>query len=233
MRAQHPAAPRNTAARPPALELDGRRPLSAATVQAVAALCDRAEDQVGGAMTVHVTGAPHDAWSSGLDVTLVTKWERALRRLERLPVVTVAVARGDCGGTALDAFLAADVRVAAPDTRLLVPRAATATWPGMAGYRLVQLAGAARARKAVLFGLPIGAAQALALGIVDEVAEDPSTAVAAAADLAGGLSGKEMAIRRQLMFDATTTSFEDALGAHLAACDRTLRQAAEDGTGTS
>jgi isomerase DpgB len=33
-----------------------------------------------------------------------------------------------------------------------------------------------------------------------------------------------MAIRRRLMLDAATAAFEDALGRHLAACDRALRQ---------
>lgn len=208
-----------------ALELDGGEPLSATTVKAVTGLCDRAEDQdAPGVAALHVSGAPTGDWTGGLDVTLVTKWERALRRLERLPTATAAAARGDCGGTALDAFLAADLRVAAPDTRLIVPRDATATWPGMAGYRLVQLAGGARVRKAVLFGRPIDAAEALSLGLVDELADDPEAAVAAAAGPLGALSGKEVAIRRQLLFDAATTSFEDALGAHLAACDRALRQ---------
>ncbi|MFE0178957.1 enoyl-CoA-hydratase DpgB [Streptomyces sp. NPDC059002] len=209
------------------LELDGSRPLSAAAVRTVAALCDRTEDRAGhGIVVVHVTGAPDREGTRGLDVSLVTKWERALRRLERLPAPTVAVARGDCGGTALDAFLTADLRVATPGTRLLVPRDTTATWPGMAAYRLVRLAGVARARRAVLFGRPIEAAEAHALGIVDDIAEDPAAAVAAAAALTGGLAGQEVAIRRQLVFDAATTSFEDALGAHLAACDRTLRQGA-------
>ncbi|WP_409234642.1 enoyl-CoA-hydratase DpgB [Streptomyces sp. PA5.6] len=212
-----------------ALELDGSKPMSATAVKAVSALCDRAEDAEGAGaerpvVAVHVTGAPDAGWAGSLDVMLVTKWERALRRLERLPVATVAVAHGDCGGTALEAFLAADVRVAAPDTRLLLPRDATATWPGMAGYRLVRLAGGARIRAALLFGRPIGAAEALALGIVDELTDDPAGAVATVAALVGDLSGKEIAIRRQLMFDAATTGFEDALGAHLAACDRALRQ---------
>ncbi|WAL99392.1 enoyl-CoA-hydratase DpgB [Streptomyces sp. Je 1-369] len=216
-----------------ALELDGSEPMSATAVKAVAALCDRTEDAArAGAdvpvVAVHVTGAPDHGWAGRLDVMLVTKWERALRRLERLPVATVAVARGDCGGTALEAFLAADVRVAAPDTRLLLPRDATATWPGMAGYRLVRLAGVARIRRAFLFGRPVEAAEARDLGVVDELTDDPAAAVAAVAELVGELSGKEIAIRRQLMFDAATTGFEDALGAHLAACDRALRQGAAE-----
>ncbi|MFF3641294.1 enoyl-CoA-hydratase DpgB [Streptomyces sp. NPDC002564] len=224
-----------------ALELDGTEPLSATAVKAVGGLCDRAEDRAGtrteggppgpagrSAVAFRVSGAPADGWSTGLDVMLVTKWERALRRLERLPLVTVAVARGDCGGTALETFLAADVRVAAPGTRLLLPRGATAPWPGMAAYRLVRLAGTARIRRAVLFGHPIEAAEALAFGVVDELTDDPAAVVAATAGLAGTVPGKEVAIRRQLMFDAATTGFEDALGAHLAACDRALRQGAEE-----
>ncbi|KOG89867.1 enoyl-CoA hydratase, partial [Streptomyces varsoviensis] len=43
-----------------------------------------------------------------------------------------------------------------------------------------------------------------------------------------GLSGKDLAIRRQLLLDARTTSFEDALGPHLAACDRLLRGTAQE-----
>ncbi|MEO3845525.1 MULTISPECIES: enoyl-CoA-hydratase DpgB [unclassified Streptomyces] len=206
------------------LRIDGAEPLTAGAVKELAAVCDEAEDGEGtGVVTVYVTGTPGPGWTRGVDVQLVSKWERALRRLERLPAATVAVARGDCGGTALDAFLAADIRVATPGTRLLVARDGEATWPGMAGYRLVQLAGAAGVRRAVLFGLPIDATEAQALGLVDDLAADPASGVAAAAGMASGLSGKEVAIRRQLLFDATTTSFEDALGRHLAACDRSLR----------
>ncbi|MFE7115564.1 enoyl-CoA-hydratase DpgB [Streptomyces sp. NPDC057654] len=211
------------------VEIDGAEPLSTASVKALAGLCDRAEDRGGsGVVIVQVTGAPAGDWSSGLDVMLVSKWERAVRRLERLPMATLALAHGECGGTALDAFLAADIRVAALDTRLLVHGDGSATWPGMAGFRLVQLAGAARTRRAVLFGLPIDAPEARTLGIVDGLVDDPEQAVAAAAGLVSGLSGKDLAIRRQLLLDARTTSFEDALGPHLAACDRVLRSAAQE-----
>ncbi|EXU62882.1 enoyl-CoA hydratase [Streptomyces sp. PRh5] len=207
--------------------VDGAEPPTAATVHAVQAVCDKAEDRPGrGVVAVQVGGAPAAGWTGDLDVMRVSKWERTLRRLERLPRATVAVATGDCGGAALDAFLVCDVRVVTPGTRLLVHGDATATWPGMAGYRLVQLAGPARVRRALLFGVPIEAPEALALGVADELADDPAGAVAAVAGLVSGLAGKEVAIRRQLLFDAATTSFEDALGPHLAACDRVLRRPA-------
>ncbi|MEU6066698.1 MULTISPECIES: enoyl-CoA-hydratase DpgB [Streptomyces] len=209
-----------------ALTIDGREPLSAAAVNALDEICDHAEDLPGsGTVALHVTGAPNPDWTGALTVGLVTKWERMVRRLERLPAVTVAVASGDCGGPALDVLLATDLRIATPDTRLLVPLDGDATWPGMAAHRLVQQAGAARVRRAVLFGTPIPAPEALALGLLDELADDPAGAAEATAELAAALSGKELAIRRRLLFDAVFTSFEDALGQHLAACDRALRRA--------
>ncbi|MFE2326945.1 enoyl-CoA-hydratase DpgB [Streptomyces sp. NPDC059385] len=211
------------------LTIDGTEPLTPASVREIDALCDRAEDEPGVALvTLRVTGAPGEGWADGLTTALVTKWERVLRRLERLPAATIAATSGDCGGTALDVFLTADIRFAAPDTRLRVPLHADAAWPGMTAYRLVQQAGAARVRRAVLLGLPIEASDALALGLVDDLAEDPSEAVAATAKQLAGLSGKELAIRRQLLFDATSTSFEDALGPRLAACDRALRQGRQE-----
>jgi isomerase DpgB len=207
------------------IQIDGRRPLSADSVAAIAAVCDSAEDLGGrGIVVVQVSGAPVGSWASDLDVALVSRWERGLRRLERLPAVTIAVATGDCGGLALDALLATDYRIAATSVRLLVPVEAGATWPGMALYRLCDQASAAAIRRAVLFGAPIDADDALALHLVDELADDPVSALAAAAGLAGAFSGSELAIRRQLMLDASAVSFEDALGRHLAACDRELRR---------
>lgn len=209
------------------LRIDGTRPVSAAAVAAVQAVCDRAEDDGRPVIVpVHVTGAPDGDWGRHLDVALVTKWERVLRRLERLATTTVAVATGDVGGPALDVLLSTDVRIASPDVRLLVGVHGEATWPGMAVHRLAQQAGAARVRRAVLFGAPIDADEAMALRLVDKIAEDTAAELTVTAAWAGRFTGSELAIRRQLLFDATTTSFEDALGAHLAACDRALRRTA-------
>jgi isomerase DpgB len=204
------------------LHVYGATPPSAALVADLERICDLAEDASGpGVLVLHVTSSPDDGWAHGLTIGLVTKWERTLRRLERLPVTTIAAASGDCGGTALDVFLTADVRVVAPGTRLLLPRTGDATWPGMAGYRLVQQAGLAGTRRAVLFGAPIPADEAVRLGLADRIGAGPD----ATTDLLGGADGREVAIRRQLMFEAATTSFEEALGSRLAACDRALRRA--------
>ncbi|MCS7477836.1 enoyl-CoA-hydratase DpgB [Umezawaea endophytica] len=209
------------------LRLDGTRPLSAALVEELNGLCDHVEDHRDpGPVTLHVTGAPPDGWAKDLTVGLVSKWERAVRRFERLGRLTVVVASGDCAGAALDLLLAADVRIVAPDTRLRLPWVGGGAWPGMTVHRLTQQAGSAGIRRAVLLGAPIEADRALALALVDAVSDDPESAVARLTEAAGALDGVELAIRRQLVFEAGSTTFEDALGAHLAAADRTLRREA-------
>lgn len=203
--------------------VDGRRLLTAGLVAALAAACDRAEasDDLD-TVVLQVSGAPAGPFADDVTIALVSKWERVLRRLERLPAATIAVASGDVGGTALEALLATDYHIATASARLLIPEQARATWPGMALYRLARQAGGGAVRRAVLFGVPIAAADAVAMHLIDELTTDPQAALAAA--LGRAVPGAELAIRRQLLLDALTVSFEDALGAHLAACDRVLRQ---------
>ncbi|MFF1838049.1 enoyl-CoA-hydratase DpgB [Streptomyces sp. NPDC058231] len=207
------------------LRIDGSRPLTAALVAETNALCARVEDgDASGVAVLRLSGAPDALWIHDLAVPLVNKWERALRRLERLDVATIGVADGDCGGTALEALLATDYRIATGTVRLLLPGDAGGVWPGMALYRMANQIGVGAARRTVLRGLPVPARQALELQLVDEVVDDPETGLAEAAELVGAASGGGIAMRRQLMLDASTTSFEDALGSHLAACDRVLRR---------
>jgi isomerase DpgB len=207
------------------LRIDGARPVSPAVVETVLAICDRAEDGDGsGLLSVYLSGAPGPGWAADLDVGLVTKWERAVRRLERLGVATVAIAAGDCGGAALDVLLATDIRIAVAGARLVVPVAGEATWPGMALYRLARQGAAACVRRAVLLGTPIEAGPAVAAGLVDVVVDQPGDALAEIAAAASARAGRELAIRRQLMLEAGDRSFEDAFGSHLAACDRALRR---------
>src|SRR5215467_3468156 len=88
------AADAQISAGDPVLRIDGRRPVSAESVTALDAVCDGAEDRGRRTVIIHVSGAP-EAVPSNLPIALVSKWERGLRRLERLPAVTIAVADGD------------------------------------------------------------------------------------------------------------------------------------------
>ena len=206
------------------LRIDGGQPICAETVLELGNWCERAEDAGPGAVAVvTVAGTPGPNWTDGLTIGLVSKWERSVRRLERLPLPTIGVAVGDCGGTALDAYLATDYRIADRSLRLHLPAAADGSWPGMALYRLANRGGSGAAiRRAALFGKPLDAQDAVALQLIDEVAVDVSDALTAAIALAASV-GEGHAIRRRLMLDAIYIGFEEALGTHLAACDRSLR----------
>lgn len=213
--------------------IDGSRPVSAGVVAALDVFIDQVEDAPAGVVPVlHGTGEPGADHQAPPDVALVNKWERVLRRLERLDRPTVAVVHGDCGGTAVEVLLATDLRVAAAGTRLHVPTGPGGAWPGMGLYRLANQVGFAQVRRWILFGHPLSAVEAVDARLVDEVAEDTAAALATAIALLATADGADLAVRRQLMLDATTTSFEEALGRHLAACDRLSRRAREVASAT-
>lgn len=214
------------------LAVDCGAPLTEHLVAAVTGVCDQVEDRDADAVVVlHVadTSAPDyasTAWPGDAGVHLVNKWEGALRRLERLAAPIIAVAEGPCGGPAIEVLLAADYRIGTADASLRLPGRQGEVWPGMALHRLTTQIGVARARRLVLFGIELSAGEAEAAGLLDEVTVDVAEAVDAATKMADGLAGSELAIRRRLLLDASTTGFEEALGTHLAACDRMLRRTA-------
>jgi isomerase DpgB len=223
------------------LTIDGDEPLSTSLTKRVNVACDHIEDADGDVVVLMYLRGPRDpatgsaaggesggAWSPELGVHTVNRWERALRRLERLSRLTIAVVDGVCRGPALELLLTTDYRIARPGAVLQMPPPTQAAWPGLALFRVAHQLGAARARQFALLGVALPAERAADAGLVDTVAVDVRAAVGDAVERFAGTSGSEIALRRQLLFDAATTSFEDAVGVHLAACDRTLRLARGD-----
>jgi isomerase DpgB len=211
-----------------ALTLDVARPLAELTAS-VNAVCDEVEKRATRSVVVlwlDGTSAESRTWPGEVAIRDVNRWERAIRRLERLPAANVAVASGPCGGPALDLLLAADFRISAPDLVLVLPVNDGHFWPGMSVYRLVQNLGVARARQIVIWGMDISVTKASELGLVDQVSENLDEAVHTAVVLMGRVSDQDLAVRRQLLLEASTAEYDDALGVHLAACDRELRRLA-------
>lgn len=213
------------------LELAADGPLSAELVRAVNEFCDRAEDaETGTTGVLRLHGRAHGAdgdavsWPGGEGgIRVINRWERAVRRLERLSVVTVAVLTGRCTGPALDVLLATDYRIAEDDATLTLPTGSGHFWPGMALHRLATQIGVAPTRRLLLHAPELSATAAAELGLLDETTDDAEAALVAKTLWLGDIAGPEFAIRRRLLLDAPTTTFEDALGVHLAACDRALR----------
>jgi isomerase DpgB len=224
------------------VEIDSRRPLAELTA-AVDDACRRAESSTESPVMVLTFGAtaPENRhWPGPALVYEVTRWERAVRRLEQLECVRIAVLPpGICGGPALDLLLVTDYRIAAATSGLLLPINDGQFWPGMAMYRLVQQVGLGRARQLVMWSHKVSATQAQDLGLVDEIAASAPAAADAAAVMLHQITGGDLAVRRQILLEAPTVGFEEALGVHLAACDRELRRlrrssaavAGEDGAG--
>jgi isomerase DpgB len=216
----------------PRLRVSSGEDMSDELIARVNAACDLAEDAAGEAIVIaELTAGGQDpgGWPGSVGVHLAGRWERALRRLERSPAVVIAYAEGLCAGAAAETLLVADYRIVAGSFVFQLSDDPARLWPGMALHRLVAQSGLARARRLALFGQGLRAATARDLDFVDEV-HPAGAGLAAIADSAAArwahLSGAELAIRRRLLSDALVSDFENALGGHLAACDRMLRQTA-------
>ncbi|WP_329200201.1 MULTISPECIES: enoyl-CoA-hydratase DpgB [unclassified Streptomyces] len=206
-------------------EIDAARPLDELTAT-VQALCDEVESsRTKTAVVLRLVGSgERRQWPGDVSVSAVNRWERAVRRLEKLDAITVAVAAESCAGPALDLLLATDFRIGATGLRLVLPVNDGHFWPGMALYRLVRHLGAQRARQIVMWGADIPLGRAVGLGLIDEVGDGIEEALATATALTGRLSNRETALRRQLIAEAVSAEYDEALGLHLAACDRELRR---------
>lgn len=91
----------------------------------------------------------------------------------RLPFVTAALIDGDCLGGALDLSLAFDVRLATPRARFAHPGAKLGIVTGFGGTtRWRDIVARPAAQRLFLANERLTAAEALAIGLVDQVAED-------------------------------------------------------------
>jgi isomerase DpgB len=222
---------------PPPLEevINSADALTEELIAQLSRICDQVEDGGGACVVLHIHGST-DAdgagdWPSPASLRLVNKWERALRRLEQSSAAAIATVSGYCSGVALDVLLATDYRIATTDVRLAPPVTSGRLWPGMGVHRLAHQLGVARARKLILFAREVTAGEGLELGLFDEVRPDRAGLAGAMADAVGllaGTAGPELAVRRRLLLEAASASFEESLGAHLAACDRLLRHQLND-----
>lgn len=100
----------------------------------------------------------------------------------RLPVPVIAAVEGHCYGGGLQLALAADFRIATPDSDWSVLEARWGLIPDMSGVRsIAELVGIDTAKKLTMTAQMLSGKEAADLGLVTDLAPDP---VAAAHDLA-------------------------------------------------
>jgi enoyl-CoA hydratase len=99
-------------------------------------------------------------------------WRRLTNRLERGPLVSIAVNHGHAWGGGAELSWACNLRTAAPDATYAQIEALLGTIPGSGGtVRLARLAGQSKAMELCLTGEPATAAELASLGIVNRLFE--------------------------------------------------------------
>jgi enoyl-CoA hydratase/carnithine racemase len=101
---------------------------------------------------------------------MANRMRTILDRLASLPPVTIAELNGHALGGGAEFAVAADIRIAADDVTIGFGQIRLGIMPAWGGIeRLVALVGRARATYLLTTGQPIGAAQAVAWGLIEEI----------------------------------------------------------------
>lgn len=136
---------------------------------------------------VFSAGADLDAARAGLATDGV--WERLSGAIADAPILTIAALNGTAAGGALGMVLACDLRVAVAGAKIFYPVMKLGFLPQPSDpERLADLVGPSRAKLILMGGAKVAAEEALAMGLVDRIAED---VLQAARDLAADAMGAE------------------------------------------
>lgn len=115
------------------------------------------------------------------------KWQEVAMVWHRLEIPVIAALHGVVYGAGLQIALGADVRIAAPETKLAVMEMKWGIVPDMGGMVLLpRLVRSDVLRRLTYTAAPISAAQAEGWGLVTEVAEDSQAAALALAQQIAG-----------------------------------------------
>jgi len=192
--------------------------------QAYAELLKRA-DADPNVRAIVVTGAGR-GFCSGADLSVLAQGPEALgtfvadQTFDDLPTVAltlktpvVTAINGACAGIGFVLAVAADHRIAAPAAKFTTAfaRLGLVAEYGIA-WLLPRLIGLPRATDLLLTGRMIDADQALTLGLVDALADDPLDAATAwAADIAENCAPRAVADMKRQLFAAQVQSLEEAV----------------------
>lgn len=174
--------------------------------------------------TIVITGAGDKAFSAGADlremVNMTDPEARAslaegvalTRSLELSPKMTIAAVNGLALGGGAEIALACDFRIASPSASLGLPEIQVGIFPGWGGtVRLPRLIHPGIALELLLTGRWVGAEEAMRIGLVNQVAEDP---LKAALELADNLASGAPIAQHQAKLVVNRTvdmSLDDAL----------------------
>lgn len=208
--------------------------ISMLMVRELEQLCHRLDDEA--TDRVVVFRAAGETFSTGIDlldfppdekpdVRGFSRWERACRTIERLPMVTVAAIDGECAGGGLQLALTCDARVATDRAFFHLHEVRDGYLPGMGTFRLAKFIGLGRARFFGMTGRTMDAEEALTLGVIDHLCEPPDLddAVANTIGAFGEIHPDAIELVRRLFDESFEIAYEDFIGCFLAAQNRAIQ----------
>jgi enoyl-CoA hydratase/carnithine racemase len=138
--------------------------------------------------------------------------QEAAQVWQDLPQPVVAAIHGAAFGGGLQIALGADIRFAAPDATLSVMEIRWGLLPDMTGPQaLVRLCGLDVAKELVLTGRRVSGEEALGLGLVTHVVDDPLAAATALAAEVAGRNPEAVQGAKALLNAAGTRPLEESL----------------------
>lgn len=134
-----------------------------------------------------ITGAGEKAFVAGADISELSQLtdvyagrdvalagQDVMTQISQLPIPVIGAVNGFALGGGFELALACDIRVASPRSRLGLPEVTLGLLPGFGGtQRLSRLVGAGRALDLMLTARQISAEEALQMGIVNYIADEP------------------------------------------------------------
>jgi enoyl-CoA hydratase/carnithine racemase len=200
-----------------------RPPVNALNDQVTEELADAARAAAADEVRAVVIYGGEKVFAGGADIKVMAeagyaemalrsgRLQEAMNLLAGLAKPVVAAITGYALGGGMEVALAADFRVAGERARLGQPEILLGVIPGAGGtQRLPRLIGPAKAKDLVFSGRMVGAAEALELGLVDQVVPD-SDVYSAAVDLV-----KRYATGPALALRAAKQAIDAGLGVDLA-----------------
>jgi enoyl-CoA hydratase/carnithine racemase len=168
---------------------DGANKLGMARIKALHHIVDelQAEAESGRIKALIITGNSK-FFSAGADLNEISelsgpqafefsrRGQALMLTIDQFPTPVIAAIRGYCMGGAMDLALACDYRIAAPNAVFGHRGASLGVMTGWGGtQRLPRLIGKARAMQMFLLAEMVKAEEALRIGLVDRIVEDPVT----------------------------------------------------------
>ncbi len=141
--------------------------------------------------------------------------QECFKAVAQIPKPTIAAITGYALGAGCELALCCDFRVLATDAKLGQPEILLGVIPGAGGsQRLPRLIGTAKAKDLIFTGRMVGADEALALGLVDEVVAPDAVYAAALARAQRFVGGPAYAIRaaKEAIDRGMETDLDTALG---------------------